>query len=155
MCVIYVDADACPVKNEIYRVAKRHQVQVWLVANAPMRFPAQPGVQLKVVSDQFDAADDWIVEQAAGNDIVITADIHLASRCLKNGARVLSPAGHEFTDATIGPALATRDLLAELRGMGAVVTGPAPFSQRDRSRFLHALHQWIEAVRRKKPHALR
>ncbi len=150
MCVIYVDADACPVKNEIYRIARRHQVQVWLVANAPMRLPAQQGVQLKVVSDQFDAADNWIVEQASGNDMVITADIRLASRCLKNGARVLSPAGHEYTDANIGPALAARDLLAELRGMGAVVTGPAPFNQRDRSRFLHSLHQWIEAVRRKK-----
>ncbi|HPN36271.1 MAG TPA: YaiI/YqxD family protein [bacterium] len=155
MCVIYVDADACPVKNEIYRVAKRHRIQVWLVANAAIRFPAQQGVQLKVVSDRFDAADDWIVEQAAVNDIVITADIRLASRCLKNSARVLSPTGHEFTDAAIGSALAARDLLAELRGMGAVVTGPAPFSQRDRSRFLHALHQWIEAVRRKKSRALR
>jgi uncharacterized protein len=151
MLELFIDADACPVKQEIYRVAKRYQLSVCLVSNTPMRIPAQSGVKLMVVSGQFDAADDWIVEHVAENDIVITADIPLASRCVKKKARVLTPAGHEYSDDNMGAALATRDLLAELRGMGAMLGGPAPFAKHNRSCFLQRLDEIIQSIRRTSP----
>ncbi len=145
---IYVDADACPVKHEVYKVAKRHGLQVTLVSNSPLRIPAQSGIKLIMVDDQSDAADDWIVGHLSDKDIVITADIPLASRCLHQGARVVGPTGAPFTDANIGAALATRDLLSDLRGAGATTGGPPPFQQRDRSRFLHSLDQIILEIKR-------
>ena len=144
---LYVDADACPVKDEIVRVARRYQLGVTLVAAAWMNVPQAPGVTLEVVSQGFDAADDWIVARAARGDIVITGDIPLAGRCLANGASVLGPSGRPFTEENIGDALATRNLLAEMRGAGQVVGGPAPFGPRDRSRFLQALDRAIHALR--------
>jgi uncharacterized protein YaiI (UPF0178 family) len=135
---IYVDADACPVKAEAARVAVRHGLPVTFVANSGMALPRGPRVRLEVVSGAFDAADDWIVSQLRANDIVVTADIPLASLALKKGARVLGPTGKPFTEDNIGNALATRELMADLRayGMGG---GPPPFTQKDRSRFLQAL----------------
>lgn len=150
MLDIYVDADACPVKEEVYRVARRHHLKVILVANAWMRTPHEEWLTLVVVEKQFDQADDWIVERIGKDDIVITADVPLASRCLKKNARAIGPTGREFTEETIGEALATRDLLAELRDLGEVTRGPAPFGKRDRSRFLHQLDETIRSVRRRK-----
>jgi len=144
---ILVDADACPVKQEVYRVARRYGLRVTLVANSPMYVPAEDWIELVVVSDQFDAADNWIVEYATKNDIVISGDIPLASRCLKKGARVLGPKGGIFTDDSIGDALATRDLMSHLRDVGVVTGGPAPFEKKDRSRFLHSLDTIIQAIR--------
>lgn len=143
---ILVDADACPVKQEVYRVAKRYGLRVTLVANSPMHVPAEDWIELVVVSDQFDAADNWIVECATKNDIVVSGDIPLASRCLKKGARVLGPKGYSFTNDSIGDALATRDLVAHLRDVGVVTGGPAPFEKRDRSRFLHSFDTIIQAI---------
>jgi uncharacterized protein YaiI (UPF0178 family) len=139
---IYVDADACPVKAEAVRVAVRHSLPVTFVANSGMALPRGPRVRLEVVSGAFDAADDWIVAQLSANDIVITADIPLASLALKKGARVLTPTGKPFTEDNIGNALATRELMADLRayGMGG---GPPPFTQKDRSRFLQALEMAV------------
>jgi uncharacterized protein YaiI (UPF0178 family) len=144
---IYVDADACPVKAEAVRVAERHDLPVVFVANAWMQVPRAPRVRVQVVSGAFDAADDWIAGQAGRDDIVITADIPLASRCLKLGARVLGPAGKPFTDDNIGNALATRELMAEQRAYG-VGGGPPPFSPKDRSRFLEALERVVREARR-------
>lgn len=135
---IYVDADACPVKAETVKVAGRHGLQVTFVANSGIQTPRGQRVRLRVVSGSFDAADDWIVEHVGHDDIVITSDIPLASRCLQKGARVLGPSGKPFTDDNIGNALATRELMADLRAYG-VSGGPPPFAQRDRSRFLQAL----------------
>ena len=135
---IYVDADACPVKTEAVRVAVRHGLPVTFVANSGMTLPRGPRVRMEVVSGAFDAADDWIVAQLRPNDIVVTADIPLAAQALKIGARVLGPGGKPFTDDNIGNALATRELLADLRAYG-VGGGPPPFDQKDRSRFLQAL----------------
>ena len=145
---ILVDADACPVKDEIYRVAFRRNVPVRVVSNARLRIPDHPLVERIVVSDGFDAADDWIVEQASAADVVITADILLADRCLKAGATVLSPTGKPFTNASIGGALATRSIMADLRVGGDVVGGPAPFAKADRSRFLQALDEALVRVGR-------
>jgi uncharacterized protein len=149
MLTIYVDADACPVKDEVYRVARRCEMAVKVVANAPLRVPAGPLVEL-IVRPGFGAADDWIADQAGldDGDIVITADIPLAARCLAKGARVLSPKGRPFTDNDIGSALAMRDLMDELRQGGAVTGGPAPMTAKDRSRFLSKLDETINAVRR-------
>jgi uncharacterized protein YaiI (UPF0178 family) len=146
---IFVDADACPVKNEVYRVATRCGLDVTLVANSWMRVPAKPRVELKVVGDGFDAADDWIVDNVGHHDIVVTADIPLASRCLKKGARAISPKGKPFTEDNIGQTVATRDLLSELREAGQITGGPPPFSARDRSEFLQQLNNVIQALRRK------
>jgi uncharacterized protein YaiI (UPF0178 family) len=146
---IYVDADACPVKQEVYRVARRYQLAVTLVANAWMRTPDDPGIKLEVVEDSFDAADDWIVDQVEADDIVITADIPLASRCMEKGARALGSTGRPFTEDNIGEAVATRDLLAVLRGGGEITGGPPPMTQRDRSRFLQTLDEAIQSIRRK------
>ncbi len=136
---ILVDADACPVKEEIYRVAFRRAVAVSIVSNARIRIPDHPLVERVVVSDGFDAADDWIAETADAKSVVITADILLADRCLKAGAAVIGPTGKPFTNASIGSAIATRSIMADLRVGGDVVGGPAPFAKSDRSRFLQAL----------------
>ncbi len=136
---ILVDADACPVKDEIYKVAWRREVAVVIVANAYIRIPDHPLITRVVVSDGFDAADDWIAEQAGAKSVVVTADILLADRCLKAGATVLSPTGKPFTLASIGAAIATRAIMADLRAGGEQLGGPAPFGKADRSRFLSAL----------------
>ena len=150
---IWIDADACPVKDEVYRVARRHAAPVAVVANAPLRVPAGPLVEM-VVRSGFGAADDWIAEQAGPGDIVITADVPLAARCVAKDARVLDPKGRPFTDNDIGSALAMRDLLADLRQGGeasAGLGGPAPMTAKDRSRFLSKLDELINAVRRAHP----
>jgi uncharacterized protein len=147
MLTIYIDADACPVKDEVYRVARRYEMRVAVVANAPLRVPADARVEL-VVRPGFGAADDWIAERAGPGDVVVTADIPLAARCLAKGARVLDPKGHPFTDNDIGSALALRDLMDELRQGGTVTGGPAPRTAKDRSRFLSKLDEAINAVRR-------
>ncbi|USU10470.1 YaiI/YqxD family protein [Sphingomonadaceae bacterium OTU29MARTA1] len=136
---ILVDADACPVKDEIYKVAWRREVPVTIVSNSHFRVPVHPLVTRVVVSDSFDAADDWIAEQADPQAVVITADILLADRALKAGATVLSPTGRPFTTASIGVAIATRAIMADLRAGGDQLGGPKPFAAADRSRFLQAL----------------
>lgn len=139
--MIFVDADGCPVKDEVCRVAERHGLEVKLVSNTWMRAPSVAWLELVVVGDGFDAADDWIVEQAAECNVVVTADIPLAARCLKKGARVLGPKGRVFTENSIGNALAGREASAYLREMGVMTGGPAPFTKRDRSRFLQRLEE--------------
>lgn len=151
MLHIYVDADACPVKQEVYRVANRYRLDVTVVANAWMRVPDERRIALEVVKNGFDAADDWIVEHVQAHDIVITADIPLASRCVKKGARVLSPTGRPFTEDNIGEVLATRDLMYDLRATGEITGGPPPLKPRDRSRFLQQLDNIIQSVRRAHP----
>lgn len=148
MLHVYVDADACPVKQEVYRVARRCGLKVTLVANAAMRIPDEARISLQVVGDGFDAADDWIVEHVEPCDIVVTADVPLASRCLAKGARVVGPTGKPFTESNIGVAVATRDLMADLRGAGEITGGPPPITKRDRSRFLQSLDEAIQAIRR-------
>ncbi len=148
MTRIFVDADGCPVKEEVYRVARRHGLRVVLAANTRMRVPEGGGVELVVVDGQFDAADDWIVSQASPEDIVVTGDIPLASRCLENGVRVIGPKGRIFTADSIGDAMATRALMSHLRDMGNITGGPAPFGPKDRSRFLQGLEEVIQAMRR-------
>jgi uncharacterized protein YaiI (UPF0178 family) len=150
MLHIYVDADACPVKQEVYRVADRYQLRVTLVANSRMRIPDGKRVVLEVVGGGFDAADDWIVDHLQPHDIVITADVPLASRCVKEGARVIGSTGKKFTENNIGSAVATRDLMADLRGAGEITGGPPPHTNRDRSRFLQTLDEVIQSVRREK-----
>lgn len=145
---IFVDADACSVKEEIYRVARRYQLEVTLVANKWMRIPSNERIALQVVGDGLDAADDWIAKRAQLADVVITADIPLASRCLKRGAHVLSPTGRPLTETNIGDLVATRDLLSDLRGAGAITGGPPPLRKRDRSRFLEQLDEVIQRIRR-------
>ena len=146
---ILVDADACPVKDEVYRVAFRHAAAVWIVSNSRLRVPEHPLVTRVVVSDGFDAADDWIAEQASADAIVVTADILLADRCLKAGAVVLAPTGRPFTTASIGTAIATRAIMADLRAGGDQLGGPAPFAKADRSRFLSALDEAVVKVARR------
>ena len=148
---IFVDADACPVKQEVYRVASRYRLDVTLVANSWMRVPKERWIALEVVEAGFDAADDWIVEHVQPHDIVVTADIPLASRCLKEGARVIGPTGKPFTENNIGQAVATRDLLSELRGAGEITGGPPPLKKLDRSRFLQQLDEVIQSIRREYP----
>src|SRR3954466_15078606 len=145
---IYVDADACPVKDEVYRVARRYAIDVYVVANAPIRVPREDRIELVGVKGGFDAADDWIAERVGPGDIAITADIPLADRCLRRGARVLGPRGDEFTEDAIGDALATRALLDMLRQSGEIGGGPAPFGKADRSRFLSKLDEMIHAISR-------
>ena len=147
MLTIFIDADACPVKSEVYRVAGRYSMRVVVVANASLRVPAEPLVEL-VVRPGFGAADDWIAEQCAAGDVVVTADIPLAARCLVKGSHVLDPKGYPFTENDIGTALATRDLMADLRQGGVVTGGPAAMTPKDRSRFLSKLDEVINAVRR-------
>ena len=136
---ILVDADACPVKDEIYRVAFRRRVPVAIVANSYLRTPDDSLVSLTVVSDGFDAADDEIAARAGPRTVVVTADILLAERCLKAKAVVLAPTGKPFTVDSIGAAVATRAIMADLRAGGEQIGGPAPFTKVDRSRFLQAL----------------
>ncbi|HKI33109.1 MAG TPA: YaiI/YqxD family protein [Gemmataceae bacterium] len=150
MLTIYVDGDACPVKEQVYRVARRYGLRVAVVANAPLRVPAVPLVEL-VVRPGFGAADDWIAQEGGPGDIVVTSDIPLAARCLAKGARVLDPKGRPFTDSDIGSALAMRDLREELRQGGAVTGGPSPMMPKDRSRFLSKLDEAANAVRRAHP----
>ena len=145
---ILVDADACPVKDEIYRVAWRHAVPVTIVSNGGVRVPDHPLIERVVVSDRFDAADDWIAERAGPGCVVVTADILLADRCLKAGAAVLAPTGKPFTTSGIGSAIATRAIMADLRAGGEQIGGPPPFSKADRSRFLQALDAALVRARR-------
>jgi uncharacterized protein YaiI (UPF0178 family) len=146
---IYVDADACPVKTEVYRVAERHGLHVFVVANAPLFVPREPWIERVVVGSSPDAADDWIAERAGSRDIVVTADVPLASRCVKAGAAVIAPNGKPFTENSMGMTLATRNLMEQLRDAGAITGGPAPFSPRDRSAFLSALNQAVIRANRK------
>ena len=146
---VLIDADACPVKDEIYDIALRHGAAVSVVANQYLRVPDHPLIERIVVSDAFDAADDFIAEQASPAAIIITSDILLADRCLKSDAVVLSPKGDAFTADSIGAAIATRAILADLRAGGdSQIGGPAPFSKQDRSRFKVALHETLERMRR-------
>ena len=147
---ILVDADACPVKDEIYKVAWRHEVPVTVVSNSAFRVPQHPLIERVVVSDGFDAADDWIAERAGADAVVVTADILLADRCLKTGATVLSPTGKPFTAASIGAAIATRAIMADLRAGGDQLGGPAAFAKADRSRFLQALDTALVQIARRK-----
>jgi hypothetical protein len=147
---ILVDADACPVKDEVYKVAWRHEVPVSIVSNSPIRVPEHPLIERVVVSSGFDAADDWIAERANAKAVVVTADILLADRCIKAGAAVVSPSGKPFTANSIGAAVATRAIMADLRaGAGEGIGGPPPFSKSDRSRFLSALDEALVRLKRK------
>ena len=146
---IFVDGDACPVKEETYRVARRYGIKVYVVSNSPIRVPADELIELVVVRGGFDAADDWIAERIAPGDIAVTADIPLAERCLRQGAIVLGPKGNAFTEDTIGDALATRALLDMLRQSGTIGGGPAPFAKADRSRYLAKLDEAVHASRRR------
>lgn len=146
---ILVDADACPVKEEIYKVAFRREVPVAVVSNMRLRVPEHPLIERITVSEAFDAADDWIAEAAGPHAVVITADILLADRCLKAGAAVLSPTGKPFTPGSIGGAIATRAIMADLRAGGDQLGGPAPFAKADRSRFLQALDQALVRLARR------
>lgn len=143
---IVVDADACPVKEEVYRVAGRCGLAVVVATNKPLRVPPEPWIRLVVVPGSFDAVDDWIAGEVGAGDVVITADIPLAGRCIAKGARALGPRGREFTEEGIGDALATRALLAHLRETGTITGGPAAFDKRDRSAFLQALDRLVQAA---------
>lgn len=146
---IMVDADACPVKEETYKVALRHGVKVSVVSNSPFRVPDGPLVERVVVSGDFDAADDWIAERADAGTVVITGDILLADRCLKAGAAVIGHNGKLFTQGSIGGAIATRAIMADLRaGADGITGGPPPFSKADRSRFLQALDEALVKLAR-------
>lgn len=145
---ILVDADACPVKDEIYKVAWRREVPVTIVSNSALRIPAHPLIDRVIVSDAFDAADDWIAEACGSCVVVVTADILLAERCLKAGAAVLAPNGKPFTSSSIGAAVATRAIMADLRAGGDQIGGPPPFSKTDRSRFLSALDDVLVRLER-------
>jgi uncharacterized protein YaiI (UPF0178 family) len=146
---IFVDADACPVKPEVYRVAERYGLKVYVVANTFMAVPRSDMIERVIVSEGPDIADDWIVERAGENDIVITADIPLAGRCVRNGATVIGPTGKPFNEDSIGMALATRNLLTDLRSAGATTRGPPPLSRQDISRFLSALDLAVTRLKRK------
>ena len=147
MLQILIDADACPVKEETYRVAARYVVPVVVVSNSAIRVPPSPLITRRIVSDAFDAADDWIVEHAGPGTVVVTADILLADRCLKLGASVIAPSGKPFTSSSIGSAIAVRAIMADLRAGGDAVGGPPPFSKADRSRFLSSLDQELVRLR--------
>ena len=144
---ILVDADAAPVKQEVFRVALRYGIKVILVANSPINIQEEDWLESVVVSDQFDAADDWIVKYVQKNDIVVTGDIPLAARCLKKVARVLDYRGLIFTENSIGNTLATRDLMTHLRNIGVNTSGPKVFVKKDRSRFLQSLDTIIQSIR--------
>lgn len=147
---IHIDADGCPVKDEVYRVAKRYGLLVHVVANKRIATPNDPLVRMVVVSDGFDAADDWIAEHAGVDDVVVTSDIPLAARCLPKRAFVIDPKGRRFSETDIGSALAARALSAHLRESGIVTGGPAPFQAKDRSQFLQALDSAIQAGKRRR-----
>lgn len=145
---ILVDADACPVKDEIYKVAFRHKTRVQIVSNSILRVPSDPLIERVLVSDSFDAADDFIAEKASARSVVVTADILLADRCLKAGAQVIAPNGKPFTDDSIGSAIATRAIMADLRAGGDSIGGPPPFTKADRSRFLSTLDETLVRLNR-------
>ncbi len=145
---IMVDADACPVKDEVYKVAWRHGVAVKVVSNMALRVPDHALIERVVVSGKFDAADDWIAETAGAKDVVVTGDILLADRCLKAGATVIGHNGKPFTSASIGGAIATRAIMADLRSGAGVTGGPAAFAKADRSRFLQALDEALVRLAR-------
>jgi uncharacterized protein YaiI (UPF0178 family) len=147
---IYVDADACPVKDEIYRVAIRHRLPVSVVAGQFIRVPQDPLIERVAAGSGMDAADDWIAERARPGDIVVTADIPLASRCVKAGAEVIAPNGKPFSEESIGMTLAMRNLMTDLRSSGEITGGPKSFSPRDRSAFLSALDQAIRRIQRRR-----
>ena len=151
MLHIYVDGDSCPVKDEVYKVAKRYQLSVTVVSASWFRVPNEPWIHLEVVKEtgDLDAADDWIVERIGPGDIVVSEDIILASRCLEKEARALNPRGRVFTPESIGEALASRELMADLREAGAITGGPAPFGKADRSQFLQRLDEIVNSVTRK------
>ena len=150
MAKIFIDADGCPVKDEVYRVAERYQLAVVLVANKPLNLPLNPLLEMVVVKGSFDAADDWIVENCQASDIVITADILLAERCVKKSARVIGHKGDEFTEDNIGSAVASRELMQNLRHMGEVRGGPAPMDKQARSKFLSTLDRIIQSLKKDK-----
>ena len=150
MAKIFIDADGCPVKDEVYRVAERYQLDVVLVANKPLNLPLNPLLEMVVVKGNFDAADDWIVENCQAADIVITADILLAERCVKKSARVLGHKGDEFTEDNIGSAVASRELMQNLRHMGEVRGGPAAMDKQARSKFLSTLDRIIQSLKKDK-----
>ena len=145
---LLVDADACPVKDEVYRVAARYGLRTTVVANQPIAVPRDPAVRRVVVGQGLDAADDWIADQAGPATVVVTADVPLADRCVKRGATVLAPNGRPFTAASIGADLAVRNLMADLREAGVATRGPKPFSPRQRSEFLQALDQAVVRLQR-------
>ena len=145
---IFVDADACPVKDETYRVAARYKLKVYVVANSPILVPRAPGLERVAVAAGPDVADDWIVEHSGRGAIVVTSDVPLASRCVKKGAEVLTPTGKPFSESSIGMALATRNLMDQLRSAGQTTGGPPPFGPRDRSRFLGALDNVVTRLKR-------
>jgi uncharacterized protein len=148
MLEIFVDADGCPVKDEVYRVADRYGLRVWVVANAWLRVPDSPLVSRVAVSEGLDRADDWIADRIGPGDIAVTADVPLADRCVKRGAQVITPNGRRLTEASIGEALAMRNLMTGLRETGEIRGGGRPFTRQDRSRFLGALDAAIQAIRR-------
>jgi uncharacterized protein YaiI (UPF0178 family) len=148
MTKIFIDADGCPVKEEVYRVAERYKLPVVLVANKALTLPNNPLLQMVVVSSDFDAADDWIAQNSQAGDIVITTDILLADRCVKKSVRVLGHKGEEFTEDNIGSAVATRELMQNLRHMGEMRGGPAPMDKKARSKFLGTLDTMIQALKR-------
>lgn len=145
---IFVDADACPVKAEVYRVAERHRLKVYVVANSYIAVPRDQAVERVVVASGPDEADDWIAERVPRGAIVVTSDIPLASRCVKAGADVIAPDGRAFTECSVGMALATRNLMDQLRSAGEITSGPKPFSPRDRSAFLGTLDRTIVRLKR-------
>ena len=148
---LYIDADACPVKTEIYRVAERYGLKVYVVSNSYINVPRDPRIERVIVSDGFDAADNWIAERVGSEDIVITSDIPLADRSLKKGAAAIGSTGVAFTTSSIGMAMASRELMSNLRAMGETTGGPKPMSPRDRSRFLSTLDETIQKLRRAPP----
>ncbi len=148
MLHVFIDADACPVKDEVYRVAGRYHLNVTVVANSRMRVPDDPRVRLEIVGDGLDVADDWIVAHVETGDIVVTADIPLASRCVQAGASAIGSTGNVFTEDNIGSAVATRNLMSDLRSAGETTGGPPPIGKRDRSRFLQKLDDVIQSIRR-------
>ena len=147
--LIYIDADACPVKDETYRVAARHRLKVFLVANSWIAIPRDAEVERVIVAAGPDVADDWIVERVEEGDLVITADVPLAARVVAKGAEAIGPTGKPFTAASIGMQLATRNLMADLREAGEITRGPRPFSPRDRSEFLQSLERAVQRLKRK------
>lgn len=147
---IFVDADACPVKEEVYRVARRYGLRVYVISNGGVRVPADPLIEMIVVEQGPDVADDWIAERARRGDIVVTADIPLAHRCLQVGAEVVGPTGRPFTQSSIGSAMAQRGLMEHLRSTGEITGGPKPFAPGDRSRFLAALDEAINRSKRQR-----
>ncbi len=148
MIQIYIDADGCAVKDEVYKVAARYKIKTFIVANKYLNIPIDPLIEMKVVAGSFDAADDWIVEQVTNRDIVVTSDILLAERCVKKSARVIGPKGNEFTEDNVGMAVANRELMQNLRHMGENRGGPSPMDNKARSSFLAKLDQVIQALRK-------